>query len=39
MTGDEDVGRMPTLLEDTGGPPKPLFEEGASVSSPITLNE
>jgi len=24
------VGKMPTLLEDTGGPPMPLCEEAAS---------
>jgi hypothetical protein len=29
----EEVGKMPTLLEDTGGPPMPLCEEAAS---PIT---
>ena len=33
----EEVGKMPTLLEDTGEPPMPLFEEAASSSSyPVT---
>jgi hypothetical protein len=33
----EDVGKMPTLLEDTGGPPMPLFEEAASSSSSFPM--
>jgi hypothetical protein len=28
-----DAGKMPTLLEDTGGPPVPLFEDVASSFS------
>ena len=36
-TAVEEVGKMPTLLEDTGEPPMPLFEEAASSSSyPVT---
>jgi hypothetical protein len=30
-TGIKEVGKMPTLLEDTGGPPVPLFEEVESL--------
>jgi hypothetical protein len=29
-TGIKEVGKMPMLLEDTGGPPMPLFEEAES---------
>jgi hypothetical protein len=33
-----DVGKMPTLPEDTGGPPMPPFEEAASSSFLMTAD-